>query len=109
MSPTPLVSPLLVVSPVSPEPSVLLVSPPDVPSTPGVHGIPCAPTTPLQGTGCHCPQCPPVPAAIRSRLAMVQHGMGSFLVFVGLRGSAAELDLPATNFWIYPHNDLDTM
>lgn len=40
---------------------------------------------------------------------MVQHGMGSFLVFVGLRGSAAELDLPATNFWIYPHNDLDTM
>ncbi|XP_024999764.1 all-trans-retinol 13,14-reductase-like [Gallus gallus] len=47
--------------------------------------------------------------AIRSRLAMVQHGMGSFLVFVGLRGSAAELDLPATNFWIYPHNDLDAM
>ncbi|XP_069732922.1 all-trans-retinol 13,14-reductase-like [Phaenicophaeus curvirostris] len=44
-----------------------------------------------------------------SRLAMVRHGMGSFLVFVGLRGSAAELALPATNFWIYPHNDLDTM
>uniref|UniRef100_A0A8B9SSR6 Amine oxidase domain-containing protein n=1 Tax=Anas platyrhynchos TaxID=8839 RepID=A0A8B9SSR6_ANAPL len=46
---------------------------------------------------------------VRSRLAMVRHGMGSFLVFVGLRGSAAELTLPATNFWIYPHNDLDTM
>ncbi|KAM6334140.1 all-trans-retinol 13,14-reductase-like [Alca torda] len=46
---------------------------------------------------------------IRSRLAMVRHGMGSFLVFVGLRGSAAELALPATNFWIYPHNDLDGM
>nr|XP_038024528.1 all-trans-retinol 13,14-reductase-like isoform X2 [Anas platyrhynchos] len=46
---------------------------------------------------------------VRSRLAMVRHGMGSFLVFVGLRGSAAELALPATNFWIYPHNDLDTM
>ncbi|KAM9267522.1 all-trans-retinol 13,14-reductase-like [Morus bassanus] len=44
-----------------------------------------------------------------SRLAMVRHGMGSFLVFVGLRGSATELALPATNFWIYPHNDLDTM
>ncbi|XP_054080464.1 all-trans-retinol 13,14-reductase-like [Rissa tridactyla] len=44
-----------------------------------------------------------------SRLAMVHHGMGSFLVFVGLRGSAAELALPATNFWIYPHNDLDGM
>ncbi|NXD73980.1 RETST reductase, partial [Eolophus roseicapillus] len=40
---------------------------------------------------------------------MVRHGMGSFLVFVGLRGSAAELRLPPTNFWIYPHNDLDTM
>ncbi|XP_009462951.1 PREDICTED: all-trans-retinol 13,14-reductase-like [Nipponia nippon] len=46
---------------------------------------------------------------VRSRLAMVRHGMGSFLVFVGLRGSAAELALPATNFWIYPHNDLDAM
>ncbi|KAM9520935.1 all-trans-retinol 13,14-reductase-like isoform 2-T2 [Guaruba guarouba] len=46
---------------------------------------------------------------VSSRLAMVRHGMGSFLVFVGLRGSAAELRLPPTNFWIYPHNDLDTM
>uniref|UniRef100_A0A8B9C8U1 Retinol saturase n=1 Tax=Anser brachyrhynchus TaxID=132585 RepID=A0A8B9C8U1_9AVES len=46
---------------------------------------------------------------VRSRMAMVRHGMGSFLVFVGLRGSAAELALPATNFWIYPHNDLDAM
>ncbi|NXN93744.1 RETST reductase, partial [Rhinopomastus cyanomelas] len=40
---------------------------------------------------------------------MVRPGMGSFLVFVGLRGSAAQLGLPATNFWIYPHNDLDAM
>ncbi|NXO46633.1 RETST reductase, partial [Locustella ochotensis] len=40
---------------------------------------------------------------------MVRPGMGSFLVFVGLRGSAAELGLPPTNFWIYPHNDLDAM
>ncbi|KAF1410089.1 All-trans-retinol 13,14-reductase, partial [Spheniscus humboldti] len=40
---------------------------------------------------------------------MVRHGMGSFLVFAGLRGSAAELALPATNFWIYPHDDLDAM
>ncbi|XP_062488139.1 all-trans-retinol 13,14-reductase-like isoform X2 [Pezoporus occidentalis] len=46
---------------------------------------------------------------VSSRLAMVRHGMGSFLVFVGLRGSAAELRLPPTNFWIYPHNELDTM
>ncbi|NXU50667.1 RETST reductase, partial [Turnix velox] len=46
---------------------------------------------------------------VHSLLTTVQHGMGSFLVFVGLRGSAAELDLPPTNFWIYPHNDLDGM
>ncbi|XP_075027500.1 all-trans-retinol 13,14-reductase-like [Calonectris borealis] len=46
---------------------------------------------------------------VRSRLAVVRPGMGSFLVFVGLRGGAAELALPATNFWIYPHNDLDAM
>ncbi|NXC22619.1 RETST reductase, partial [Corythaeola cristata] len=46
---------------------------------------------------------------VRSRLAMVRPGMGSFLVFVGLRGSAAQLALPPTNFWIYPHNDLDAM
>ncbi|XP_068852727.1 all-trans-retinol 13,14-reductase-like [Aphelocoma coerulescens] len=46
---------------------------------------------------------------VRSLLDMVRPGMGSFLVFVGLRGSAAELGLPPTNFWIYPHNDLDAM
>ncbi|NWT91200.1 RETST reductase, partial [Urocynchramus pylzowi] len=40
---------------------------------------------------------------------LVRPGMGSFLVFVGLRGSAAELALPPTNFWIYPHNDLDAI
>lgn len=40
---------------------------------------------------------------------MVRPSMGSFLVFVGLRGGAAELGLPPTNFWIYPHNDLDDM
>ncbi|XP_077644484.1 all-trans-retinol 13,14-reductase-like [Lonchura striata] len=46
---------------------------------------------------------------VRSILDMVQPAMSSFLVFVGLRGTAAELDLPTTNFWIYPHNDLDAM
>lgn len=50
-----------------------------------------------------------VPAGVLSRLSLVRPGMGSFLVFVGLRGSAAQLELPPTNFWIYPHNDLDTM
>ncbi|XP_068774860.1 all-trans-retinol 13,14-reductase-like [Struthio camelus] len=44
-----------------------------------------------------------------SSLDVVRHGMGSFLVFVGLRGTAAQLALPSTNFWIYPHNDLDGM
>lgn len=50
-----------------------------------------------------------VPAGVCARLAMVRPSMGSFLVFVGLRGGAAELGLPPTNFWIYPHNDLDDM
>ncbi|XP_050571486.1 all-trans-retinol 13,14-reductase-like [Cygnus atratus] len=69
---------------------------------------PVSPVSP-PGAGWHRPQPSHVPAGVRSRLAMVRHGMGSFLVFVGLRGSAAELALPATNFWIYPHNNLDAM
>ncbi|XP_067397179.1 all-trans-retinol 13,14-reductase-like [Emydura macquarii macquarii] len=48
-------------------------------------------------------------AGIQSVLSMVQHGMGSFLVFVGLRGTTGELGLKSTNYWIYQHNDLDEM
>ncbi|OWK53137.1 All-trans-retinol 13,14-reductase, partial [Lonchura striata] len=63
--------------------------------------------TPLSPARARCH--PAVPAGVRSILDMVQPAMSSFLVFVGLRGTAAELDLPTTNFWIYPHNDLDAM
>ncbi len=28
-------------------------------------------------------------------------------VYIGINKTAAELDLPKTNFWIYPHNDYD--
>ncbi|XP_068193389.1 all-trans-retinol 13,14-reductase-like [Antennarius striatus] len=46
---------------------------------------------------------------IRSLLGMVRHGMGSFLVFVGLDGSKEELGIPSTNFWMYKDNDLDSL
>ncbi|XP_062342203.1 all-trans-retinol 13,14-reductase-like [Osmerus eperlanus] len=46
---------------------------------------------------------------VRSLLGMVRHGMGSFLVFVGLDGSKDELGIVSTNFWMYKHNDLDAM
>ncbi|XP_037742972.1 all-trans-retinol 13,14-reductase-like [Chelonia mydas] len=48
-------------------------------------------------------------AVIQSVLSMVQHGMGSFLVFVGLRGTTEELGIKSTNYWIYLANDLDEM
>ncbi|XP_039972445.1 all-trans-retinol 13,14-reductase-like [Xiphias gladius] len=46
---------------------------------------------------------------IQSLLGMVRHGMGSFLVFVGLDGTKDELGIVSTNFWMYKHNDLDTL
>ncbi|XP_036407898.1 all-trans-retinol 13,14-reductase-like [Megalops cyprinoides] len=48
-------------------------------------------------------------AEIQSQLSMVQHGMGSFLVFVGLDGTKEELGIVSTNFWMYKHNDLDQL
>ncbi|XP_060704587.1 all-trans-retinol 13,14-reductase-like [Hemiscyllium ocellatum] len=47
--------------------------------------------------------------AIQSQLDMVQHSMGSFLVFVGLKGTTEDLGLKATNYWIYLHNNLDEL
>ncbi|NXX59254.1 RETST reductase, partial [Scopus umbretta] len=44
---------------------------------------------------------------IQSQLHMVTHGEGGFTVFVGLNGSKEELGLEATNYFIYPGNDLD--
>ncbi|XP_053706662.1 all-trans-retinol 13,14-reductase-like [Synchiropus splendidus] len=46
---------------------------------------------------------------VQSLLGMVRHGMGSFLVFVGLDGTKEELGIPSTNFWMYKENDLDTL
>ncbi|MBN3305468.1 RETST reductase, partial [Amia calva] len=46
---------------------------------------------------------------IQSHLGMVQHGMGSFLVFVGLDGTKEDLGIVSTNFWMYKHNDLDKL
>ncbi|XP_077360739.1 all-trans-retinol 13,14-reductase-like [Festucalex cinctus] len=46
---------------------------------------------------------------IQSLLSMVRHGMGSFLVFVGLDGTKEELGIVSTNFWMYKDNDLDTL
>ncbi|XP_036446446.1 all-trans-retinol 13,14-reductase-like [Colossoma macropomum] len=46
---------------------------------------------------------------IQSLLGLVRHGMGSFLVFVGLDGSKEELGIVSTNFWMYKHNDLDQL
>ncbi|CAK6980312.1 all-trans-retinol 13%2C14-reductase-like [Scomber scombrus] len=46
---------------------------------------------------------------IHSLLGMVRHGMGSFLVFVGLDGTKEELGIVSTNFWMYKDNDLDSL
>ncbi|TWW69298.1 putative all-trans-retinol 13,14-reductase [Takifugu flavidus] len=46
---------------------------------------------------------------VQSLLGMVRHGMGSFLVFVGLDGSKEELGIVSTNFWMYKGNDLDSL
>uniref|UniRef100_UPI0037E72136 all-trans-retinol 13,14-reductase-like n=1 Tax=Semicossyphus pulcher TaxID=241346 RepID=UPI0037E72136 len=46
---------------------------------------------------------------IQSLLGMVRHGMGSFLVFIGLDGTKEELGIVSTNFWMYKDNDLDPL
>lgn len=37
----------------------------------------------------------------------VRPSFAHLCVYIGLKGTAAELKLPKTNFWIYPHNDYD--
>ncbi|NXO75269.1 RETST reductase, partial [Sitta europaea] len=44
---------------------------------------------------------------IQAQLRTVTHGEGGFTVFVGLSGSREELGLEATNYYMYPGNDLD--
>ncbi|KAM7386080.1 hypothetical protein PAMA_008956 [Pampus argenteus] len=46
---------------------------------------------------------------IQSLLGLVRHGMGSFLVFVGLDGTKEELGIVSTNYWMYKDNDLDSL
>ncbi|XP_029996229.1 all-trans-retinol 13,14-reductase-like [Sphaeramia orbicularis] len=46
---------------------------------------------------------------VQSLLGMVRHGMGSFLVFVGLDGTKEELGIVSTNFWMYKDSDLDPL
>lgn len=40
-------------------------------------------------------------------LAQVRPSMGHLGVYIGLKGTAQELGLPNTNFWIYPSNDYE--
>ncbi|KAJ3600419.1 hypothetical protein NHX12_031402 [Muraenolepis orangiensis] len=46
---------------------------------------------------------------IDSIVSGLRHGMGSFLVFVGLDGSKEDLGIVSTNFWMYKDNDLDSL
>lgn len=43
----------------------------------------------------------------RSLLPSVRPSSGHLCLYVGLKATAEELDLPKTNFWIYPSNDYD--
>jgi all-trans-retinol 13,14-reductase len=41
------------------------------------------------------------------KMDAVQPSFAHLGVYIGLKGTAEELGLPRTNFWIYPHNDYD--
>jgi all-trans-retinol 13,14-reductase len=41
------------------------------------------------------------------KLKSVRPSFAHLGVYIGLKGTAEELGLPRTNFWIYPHNDYD--
>ena len=43
----------------------------------------------------------------RKKLETVEPSLGHLGVYVGLRGTAAEVGLPRTNYWVYPSNDYD--
>ena len=40
-------------------------------------------------------------------IAQLRPSIGHLGVYIGLKGTAEELGLPGTNFWIYPSNDYD--
>ena len=46
-------------------------------------------------------------AGYQERLTKVQPSFAHLGVYIGLKHTAEELDIPKTNFWIYPHNDFD--
>jgi all-trans-retinol 13,14-reductase len=46
-------------------------------------------------------------AGYAEALSKVQPSIGHLGVYIGLQATATELDLPRTNFWIYPGNDYD--
>jgi all-trans-retinol 13,14-reductase len=41
------------------------------------------------------------------QMAKVRPSFAHVCVYIGLEQTAEQLDLPKTNFWIYPHNDYD--
>jgi len=46
-------------------------------------------------------------AGYESKLPNVEASMAHLGIYIGLQGTAEELGLPKTNFWIYPSNDYD--
>jgi len=46
-------------------------------------------------------------AGYKRKLACVEPSFAHLGVYIGLKGTAKELGLPKTNFWIYPDNDYD--
>uniref|UniRef100_A0A670JW47 All-trans-retinol 13,14-reductase n=1 Tax=Podarcis muralis TaxID=64176 RepID=A0A670JW47_PODMU len=44
---------------------------------------------------------------VQNQISMIDHGVGGFCVFIGLKGSKEELGLEAKNYYIYPHNNLN--
>ncbi|XP_073478305.1 all-trans-retinol 13,14-reductase [Aquarana catesbeiana] len=43
---------------------------------------------------------------IQSQLSMVKHGSGGFSLFIGIRGSKEDVNLPASNYYYLPDSDL---
>lgn len=80
--------------------------PPEIKAAPGIRGkhFITSPSTPLVSinvVSCF------LALEVASLLSSLQHGMGCFLVFVGLCGTSEELGLKSTNLWIYPESDLN--
>ncbi|XP_075063321.1 all-trans-retinol 13,14-reductase [Mixophyes fleayi] len=44
--------------------------------------------------------------AIQSQLGMMRHGAAGFSLFIGLKGTKEELNLPATNYFYFPDTNL---